>query len=349
MINAAHRVVMGGAGRRGLGTWNRGKEKWGKRNMGVEPKRVIIDTDPGIDDAAAILMALGSPELQVEALTTVFGNTPVTRCTANALRILEAARRTDIPVYEGVGKPYNGMAPAFAAHVHGQDGLGDVGWPQPTTEPQRRSAVFELIDRILAEPGALTVVALGRLTNLALALSVAPQVASAVQAIVVMGGAVTVPGNASPVASANLWGDPEAADIVYRSGAKVVQVGLDVCDRVEFSQAQQERVWQAQRPATQLLEAITGFIKQSYQTRGLLQQPGGVRYNDVPAMAYAIDPSLFTCRDWHVRIETQGQLTRGQTIADVHGQTGETANATVALEVDAPRLTQLWVERVTGL
>ncbi|ETX03208.1 MAG: hypothetical protein ETSY1_00890 [Candidatus Entotheonella factor] len=317
--------------------------------MVAKPKRVIIDTDPGIDDAAAILMALGSPELQVEALTTVFGNTPVKQCTINALRILEAAHRAGIPVYEGVGKPYNGMAPAFAAHVHGNDGLGDVAWPHPSAVPQPQNAVVELIDRVLASPGAVTVIALGRLTNLALALSVEPQLASAVQAIVVMGGAMMVPGNASPVASANLWGDPEAADIVYRSGAKVVQVGLDVCDRVEFSIEQQQHVWQRQSSASQLLEAVTGYLKSSYRQRGLLHHADGVRYNDVPAMAYAIDPSLFTCRDLHVRIETQGQLARGQTIADVHGQTGEAPNATVALEVDAPRLTQLWMDRVASL
>jgi inosine-uridine nucleoside N-ribohydrolase len=317
--------------------------------MVAKAQRVIIDTDPGIDDAAAIFMALGSPELQVEALTTVFGNTPVTRCTVNALRILEAAHRTDIPVYEGVAKPYNGMAPAFATHVHGNDGLGDVAWPHPTTAPQRRNAVLELIDRILASPGVITVVALGRLTNLALALSVEPRVASAVQSIVVMGGAITVPGNASPVASANSWGDPEAADIVYRSGANVVQVGLDVCDQVEISLAQQQSVWEVQSSVTRLLEAATGYLKQSYRRRGLLHHPDGVRYNDVPAMAYAIDPSLFTCKDLHVRIETQGLLTRGQTIADLYGQIGAVPNAVVALHVDAPRLTQMWVERIQSL
>ena len=315
----------------------------------IKATRVIIDTDPGIDDAAAILMGLASPEIHVEALTTVFGNTPVANCTRNALRILEAARRTDIPVYEGVGKPYNGTAPMFAAHVHGADGFGDGALPLPTTTCQSRNAILELIDRVLESPGEITLVALGRLTNLALALSVEPQVASALRAIVVMGGAITVPGNASPVASANLWGDPEAADVVYRSGAKIVQIGLDVCNQVEISLEQQQSIWQTQRPATQLLEALTPYLKQSYQQRGLLRHPAGVRYNDVPAMAYAIDASLFTCQDVYIRIETQGQYTRGQTVADLEGQTGEKPNATVAFGVDASRLTRLWVERVKTL
>ncbi len=311
--------------------------------------RVIIDTDPGIDDAAAILMALGSPELQVEALTTVFGNTSVTDCTRNALCILEAAHRSDIPVYEGVGKSYLGMEPALATHVHGADGLGDAAWPLPAIAAPRRHAVIEVIDRILAAPGEITVVALGRLTNLALALSIEPRMASALQALIVMGGAVTVPGNASLVASANLWGDPDAADVIYRSGARIVQIGLDVCNPVEFSLAQQQDVWRAQSDATRLLQAMTPCLSRSYQQRGLLHHPGGVRYNDVLAMAYAIDPSLFTCQDLYVRIETQGQHTRGQTVADLHRQTGEAPNATVALGVDVARVQQLWIERVKRL
>ena len=311
--------------------------------------QVVIDTDPGIDDMAAILMGLGSQELQVEALTTVFGNASVTQSTVNALRLLEAAGRTDIPVYQGVGKCYNFTEPTYAAQVHGTDGFGDVVWPLPTTPQQRRHAVFELIERILGAPDEITVVCLGRLTNVALAISVEPQVATALRSLVMMGGAITVPGNATPVASANLWGDPEAADVVYRSGAKIVQIGLDVCDQTEISAAQQRHVWQANTAATQLLQALTPCLQASYRRRGLLRHPDSIRYNDVPAMAYVIDPSLFTCRDVHVRIETQGQLTRGQTVADLRGQGSAPPNVTVAFGVDAARLTHLWVERVGEL
>lgn len=311
-------------------------------------KRIIVDTDPGIDDAAALLMGLGSPELHIEAITTVFGNASVEHNTLNALRILEAGERTDIPVYQGVGRPFNFSEPSFAAHVHGSDGLGDANLPLPQTRPQPGNAVIEIISRLLESPGEITIVALGRLSNVALAMSVEPRIASALHAIIVMGGAITVPGNITPVASANLWGDPEAADIVYRSGAHIVQIGLDVCNEVEFSLAQQQRVWQADTPATRLLQKITPYLKRSYQQRGLLHHPDGVRYNDVPAMAYAIDPSLFTCKDLAVRIETSGQYTRGQTVAAVHGQSNALPNATVALGVEAHRLQQLWVERVRG-
>lgn len=312
-------------------------------------KRVIIDTDPGIDDAAAILMALGSPELRVEAMTTVFGNTPVENCTVNALRILEAANCPEIPVYQGAGRPFSFAEPQFAAQVHGDDGLGNAGLPLPLLKPQKRNAILEIIDRVMQAPGEITVLCIGRLTNLALAISVEPKVASAVREVIVMGGAVTVPGNASAVASANLWGDPEAADVVYRSGAKVVQIGLDVCDRVEFTSEQQEQVWQADTPATRFLKAVTPFIQQSYARRGILRNPGGVRYNDVPAVAYTIDPSLFDCQELYIQIETKGTLTRGQTVADMYGHTGQRPNATVALDLDAARLTEMWAERVSGL
>ncbi|HSF31702.1 MAG TPA: nucleoside hydrolase [Candidatus Tectomicrobia bacterium] len=316
---------------------------------GAEPTRIIIDTDPGIDDVAAILMGLGSQELQVEALTTIFGNATVSQSTVNALRLLEAAGRTDIPVYQGVGKCYNFTQPAYSAQVHGSDGFGDIAWPLPTTPPRHRHAVLEIIDRVLSAPGEITVVALGRLTNLALAISLEPRVATALRSLIVMGGAITVPGNTTPVASANVWGDPEAADVVYRSGAKIVQIGLDVCDQVEISAAQQRHVWQANTAATRLLQALTPCLQASYKRRGLLRQPDSIRYNDVPAMAYVIDASLFACRDVYVRIETQGHLTRGQTVADLRGQGSAPPNVTVAFGVDAPRLTHLWVERVSHL
>ena len=312
-------------------------------------KRVIIDTDPGIDDAAAILMTLGSPELSVEALTTVFGNTPVENCTVNALRILEAANRPDIPVFQGAARQYNYAEPAFAAAIHGADGLGDVDLPNPSTAAHKGYAVFEMIDRVMASPGDITVLAIGRLTNLALAIAVEPGFAQAVQEVIVMGGAVNVPGNASPTASANLRGDPEAADIVYRSGAKLVQIGLDVCEQVEISAEQQSQLWAADTSATRFMRLITPFIQSAYERRGRLHNPGGVRYNDVPAVSYAIDPTLFECKDLPVKIETQGAHTRGQTVANQRDDPGEEPNARVAFGVDAARLTQLWVERVAAV
>ena len=312
-------------------------------------KRVIIDTDPGIDDAAAIFLALGSPELQVDALTTVFGNTAVEQCTVNALRILEAAGRADIPVYQGSGRPFNFGAPEFAEYIHGSDGLGDAGLPAPSVEVRDENAVIKIVQSVMDATGEITFVALGRLTNLALAISVEPRVASSLVEVVVMGGAVTVPGNVSMVSSANLWGDPEAADVVYRSGASVVQVGLDVCNKVEISAEQLSRVWATRTPVSELMEKATPFIQKAYAERGREMGPGAVKYNDVPAMSYAIDPTLFETRHLYVRIAIGNELTQGQTLADLDGQTGEQPNTLVALDVDGARLSEMWAERVSAL
>ena len=289
-------------------------------------KRVIIDTDPGIDDAAAILLALASPELSVEAITTIYGNGPVETCTSNALRVLDAARRTDIPVYRGVGKPLL-RAPneGWASQVHGIDGLGDSDFPFPAKPVEVRHAVLEIVDRVMASPGDITILALGRLTNLALALSLQPELAQAVAEVIVMGGAVSVPGNVSPVASANLYEDPEAAAIVYSSGAPLVQVGLDVCDQVSVSSAQLDQIRQAGTSSTRLLAAATPHLRRSYIDRGLLGGADGVRYNDMPAVAFAIAPDLFRTIDYYVEIETLSPITRGQTVAhrnDARGRLG---------------------------
>ena len=312
-------------------------------------KRVIIDTDPGIDDAAAILLALASPELSVEAITTVYGNGPVDVCTANALRILHAAGRTQIPVYKGVSKPLlREPRRGWARLVHGDDALGDTDSPLPVVKPNSGHAVFEIIRRIIASPGEITFLALGRMTNLALALTLEPDVATSVAGIILMGGAVLVPGNVSPVASANLHEDPEAASILYRSDAPLVQVGLDVCDKVTISEGQLRAIGQAGTPTTHLLAGATPFIQSYYKSRGYLGESGGVRYNDVIAVAYAIDPGLFQADDLHVEIETHSELTRGQTVADLRYQGEEPPNAKVCLDVDAARVTELFTQRIVG-
>ena len=308
-------------------------------------KRVIIDTDPGIDDAAAILMALASPELEVVALTTIFGNSSVEVCTANARMVLAAAERSDIPVYMGAGKPL--LRPAnegWASHIHGGDGLGGVATSSPPTgELDRRHAALAIIEAVMAAPGEITVLALGRMTNLALALSLEPGLASSMAEVVVMGGAVTVPGNVSGVATANLHEDPEAAAIVYRSGAPIVQVGLDVCNRVTVSPEQLEAIAGAGSAATRLLSEATGHLREAYIRTGRIGPEDGVRYNDMPAIGYAIDPSLFTARPAYVEIETHSELTKGQTVADWNAAE---PNARICLEVDADALTALFTERL---
>ena len=313
------------------------------------PKRVIIDADPGIDDTAAILMALASDKLQVEAITTVHGNASVEQCTVNTLRILEAAGRSDIPVYQGVGRTLTYNVPTYAPHIHGDNGIGNIDWPRPTTSIRVRHAVPELIDRVLASPGELTIMAIGRQTNVALAMSIEPRFAESVGEIVVMGGSLFEPGNVTPLATANIAGDPEAADAVYRSGGRVTQVGLDVVNRTEISGALQQRVWDAGTPATRMLEEATRFIRQAYRNENRLADPDGVIYSDLSPMAYAIAPELFGMREMHVRVETQGEFARGQTVADLRrGSTAE-PNVSVAMEVDADAVTELWADLVSTI
>jgi inosine-uridine nucleoside N-ribohydrolase len=312
---------------------------------------VIIDTDPGIDDIAALLLALSSPELEVLALTTIYGNSSVDSCTANALQLLVAAGRADIPVFPGAGKPL--LRPAkegWASHIHGADGLGGItGIGEGTVDPlsvNEKHAALAIVEMVMAMPGEVTILALGRMTNVALALSLEPEMANSVREVVVMGGAVTVPGNVSQVATANLHEDPEAAAILYRSGAPIVQVGLDVCNRVTVSPAQLATIARGSNPGTQLLARATEFLRDAYIRSGRIGPDEGVRYNDMPAVGYAVKPELFAARSALVEIETRSELTLGQTVADWQA---EEPNARICLDVDSEALTALFTERLTKL
>lgn len=316
-------------------------------------KRVIIDTDPGVDDCAAILLALASPELQVDALTISYGNGSMERCAINARHILESAGRSDIPVYPGAQGPLiRPPTQGWASHIHGGDALGDIAGESASSDdeanhPARRAAV-EIASRALDAPGEITVLALGRMTNVALALRLAPEIAAALAGVVVMGGAVRVPGNVSPVATANIHEDPEAAAILYESGVPITQVGLDVCDRCGFSEAQFELLRACSDPAVQLLASASAYTQAAYRRLGRLADGEAVRYNDVPAVAAAIDPTLFTMQRLPVIVDTGSDLTRGQTVVDWYGLTGRQANADVCLEVDADRLTEVVIQRLLG-
>ena len=309
------------------------------------PTRVIIDTDPGIDDTAAIFFALASPdEIRIECFTTVFGNCSVEQATRNCLAILDVAGRADSPVYRGAGQPLL-RDPRYAPHIHGDDGLGGHAEAYPPRRAETGGgAVEQLVERVMAEPGQITLVALGPLTNVALALRLEPRLAGALHELVLMGGAVRVPGNVTPVASANLANDPEAAAVVYGSGAPIVQVGLDVCRPCVVTHAHLDRIRAADTPATRLLRTVGDSIQANYRRE--YADHDGARFNDLPCMAYVVDPSLFRGERVRVEIETTGTFSYGQTIADWRGQYGREPNATVLLDVDHARLVDLFTERV---
>ena len=316
-------------------------------------KRVIIDTDPGVDDTAAILLALASPELQVEALTISYGNGSVEQCEANARRILEVAGRSDIPVHPGAQGPLlRRPNEGWAGHIHGGDALGgaasgDSAVSGAGSGPAEHAAV-EIARRVLEAPGEITALALGRMTNVALALRLAPEMADALAQVVVMGGAVRVPGNVSPVATANIHEDPESAAILYDSGVEIAQVGLDVCDHCGLSDEQFRRLEACEAPAVQLLVSASSYTRAAYRRLGRLADGEAVRYNDVPAVAYAIDPTLMETQRLPVAVDTGSELTRGQTVVDWYGMTGRAATVEVCLGVDAERLTEMVVERLVG-
>ena len=207
----------------------------------------------------------------------------------------------------------------------------------------------ELIDRVLASPGELTILAIGRQTNVALAVSIEPRFAESAAEIIVMGGSILQPGNISALATANIGGDPEAADAVYRSGGRVTQVGLDVVNSTEISVAKQQRVWDADTPATRMLREATKFISDAYQKDNRLVELGGVIYSDLSPMAYAIAPEHFDMQEMYVRVESGGEFSRGFTVADRRKASTAEPNVSVAMAVDGDAVTDLWAELVSGI
>ncbi len=307
-------------------------------------KRLIIDTDPGIDDSMAILFALRFPEIQLEALTTVFGNVGVEQTTLNALRILEVAGRDDIPVVPGAGKPLLRDYRGKGYRVHGRDGLGETNLPPPRAQARPERAAEYLISRIMGSPGEITLVAIGPLTNLALAVSLEPRLAQNVQELVIMGGAVAGPGNATPVAEANIHNDPEAARIVFHAGWPLTMVGLDVTRKTVISSAYLARLKEAATPITDFISAVTAFYLRHYRERLSMD---GFYVHDPSAMGYVLDPTLFQSQKVYVDVEIGDGRSSGQTMADWRGQWEQPVNVNVCLDVDSSRFLDLYFEHIT--
>ncbi len=272
-------------------------------------RKVIIDTDPGIDDSMAIFFALNSPELDVVGLTTIFGNVHTDLATANALRLLEIAGRTDIPVAKGADHPLAGPFGGPVPHVHGEDGQGNLHLPPPTTEVVTEPAAQFIAEQVMTFPGEITLVPIGPLTNIALALRLEPRIAENVSEVVLMGGNALAPGNATPAAEANIHNDPEAADVVFGAGWQVTMVGLDVTCKVVMQPHHLETYAKTAHPLAQhiarMLPCYKGFYADYHDLVGIFT-------HDPTAMAYLIDPTLFTTAQWPVRVETQG-YGRGKT------------------------------------
>lgn len=313
-------------------------------------KKIIIDTDPGIDDAMAIFVALNSPEVEVIGLTTIYGNVYTTLATRNALHLLEVAGRTDIPVAEGSHVTITkGTKLQVVDFVHGVDGLGNQNFPPPKGKPIEQSAASFLVEKAKLYPGEITVVALGPLTNIALALQLDPAFAKNVGQIVVLGGAFSVNGNVNPAAEANIFGDPDAADIVFTSGADILAVGLNVTHQVIFTDDDRETLAKSNGNFAQYLDKIFDvYYAYHYEAYGIK----GAYLHDPTTVLAAVDPSLITCIEGVVRVQTTG-ITRGLTILynrqKRFGEVTEWSDkptVKVAVTVDAPRVVKLCMERL---
>jgi purine nucleosidase len=276
------------------------------------PRSFIIDTDTASDDAVALLMALRHPDVRVEAITTVAGNVELPQATRNALYAVELSG-TDVPVYRGADRPLRREL-QVAQFFHGRDGLGDRSYPVPRLEPAAGDAVDVLIDTVRANPG-IVLVTLGPLTNVARAVERAPDIATGVGRCVVMGGAACTVGNVTPAAEYNIWVDPEAADIVFRSGLPIEMVGWELC-RGEATLSEEEMTLLRGLGTPQARFAIDCNLKALEAARLQSNEPG-LPLPDPVAMAIAIDPTVCTRRSRHyVDVETGSDLTRGMTVVD---------------------------------
>jgi inosine-uridine nucleoside N-ribohydrolase len=323
-----------------------------------DKRRVIIDTDPGTDDALAILLALNSPELTVEAITAVPGNVVAKQSLENALKLVSLAGRCDIPVAAGARHAL--MQKTYTAlYWHGKNGLADIELPASNCKLDPRFAPDLIIELVHKYPHDITLIPIGPLTNIALAVSKDPSIVSLVKDIVIMGGSISG-GNVNGAAEANIFGDPEAAQIVFTAGWIVTMVGSDVGERTLMTRKHQAELEGGHGPENDVATKIARFYIERSEKNGW---PGAAMYDPL-AVSVVIDPTLVTLKDMHVDVETRGEFTRGETVANrmgsnernvLHGDHYEIDgieplqnNARVVLNSEAERFFQMFISRVKG-
>ncbi|MBD3663405.1 nucleoside hydrolase [Sulfitobacter sp. TSTF-M16] len=313
----------------------------------MPPRKIIIDTDPGQDDAVAILLALASPEdLDVVGITCVAGNVPLDLTSKNARIVCELAGFPHVHVYAGCDRPL-GRELVTAEHVHGKTGLDGPTLPDPTMPLQDQPAVDFIIETLNSEPsGTVTLCPLGPLTNIATALQKAPEIADKVQEIVLMGGGYFEGGNITPTAEFNIYVDPQAADIVFKSGIPIVVMPLDVTHKALVTKPRNDAFRALNTPVGTAVAQMTDFFerfdKEKYGSEG-------APLHDPCVTAYLIDPSMFSGRHINVEIETSSELTMGMTVADWWRVTDRAPNATFMGDIDADAFFALLTERLARL
>ena len=349
------------------------------QQAGRSPSRVIIDTDPGVDDALALLLAMRSPELKIEAITTVAGNVPLELTLPNALRMVEIAGRTDVPVAAGAKGPLMRRL-VTAAYAHGENGLGGAVFPEPTIKPVADPAAQVIRQIVRKYPGEVTLLPIGPLTNIASALNLDSELAGMVRGIVMMGGSLSG-GNITPAAEFNVYVDPEAARIVFQSGTPITMVGLDATRKTSLTEEHVRMLEAALNPVSQAAAKIGRNSINHNREQGFLVGPN---MHDSLAVAGFLDPSLLTLKEYYVDVETGGELTAGETLGyspsagdlkrkpgaekqrdtnmSIRGSAPTLAstrtspilrdkfvpNAKVAVDVDSPRFFDLLIGRLSG-
>ena len=312
----------------------------------MSARKIIIDTDPGQDDAVAILLALASPELEVLGITAVAGNVPLPLTSRNARVICELAGRDDMPVFAGCDRPL-ARDLVTAEYVHGKSGLDGIALPDPKMPLQAQHGVDFIIETLRAQPeGTVTLCPLGPLTNIATAFERAPDIVSRVAEIVLMGGAYFEVGNVTPAAEFNIYVDPEAAAIVFRSGVPIVVMPLDVTHKVLTTRARVEAFRALGTRPGHAVASWTDFFERYDMAK---YGSEGAPLHDPCVIAYLLRPGLFNGRHVNVEIETEGRFTRGMTVADWWHVTGREANAMFIGDVDADGFYALLTERIGRL
>ncbi len=311
----------------------------------MSPRRIIIDTDPGIDDALAILLALASPEVNVEALTIVNGNCSVDQGVINALSVLELAHATHIPVAKGAPVPL--VQPLLLApETHGNTGIGYAQLPAPKVKPVAGHAVHLLIQKVMAAPGEITIVAIGPLTNIALAIRLEPRLVSAVKEMFIMGGAIQHGGNTTPLAEFNTYCDPHAAHIVYHSGIPITLVPLDVTYQVILTPADVDKLQSNESPIPHFIAEATRFYMEFHDQAQSIQ---GCVINDPLALALTFASDLVDIQSLYVDVDISGGVSMGKTFADFFGLWNHPPNMSVALGVKERKFINLVVNRLKTL
>lgn len=272
-------------------------------------KKLIIDTDPGIDDAMAIQMALNSQELDIIGLTTVFGNVDIEQTTVNALRLLDLAGRNDIPVAKGAVHPLKGRFSGGVPFVHGDDGQGNTWNPPSTNSPIGTRAAEFIVENILKYPEEVTLATLGPLTNIAKALALEPRIQKLVKEIVVMGGNAFCEGNATPAAEANIYSDPEAADVVFGADCTLTMVGLDVTHKTLLSKDDIIEISSVESPLSRQVMHAYKFYQDFFKR---VNKVDGTFLHDSSVIAYILNPKLYRTAAYPIRVETKECLGKGK-------------------------------------